>query len=277
MGRQGRRGQGSLLRRGGAWEEGVESEMGRTRSAFVGVSGGNVARPDGTCGCCQRRQQVKMAVSTTREDGRKRVVITGLGVVSAFGTNVDDFYDQLLSGKSAVSPVEGFEVDDWPTRFAAEIKRDDLDLKSYVQPKMVSRLDPFLLYTLVVGKKALEDAGLAIGSDAFGALEKTRCGVILGSGMGGIQVFRDGIDKMLSKKKLSPFTIPFTITNMGSGMFAIDTGFSGPNYSLSTACATGNYAINNAAAHIQRGEADVMVAGGAEAAVNPVRAETPAQ
>ncbi|KAJ8906129.1 hypothetical protein NDN08_002627 [Rhodosorus marinus] len=209
-----------------------------------------------------------MGVKLTREDGRKRIVVTGMNVISPFGTDVDEFYDNLLEGKSSISKVEEFNVEGWPTQFAGEIKKGTLDVKGYIQPKMVSRLDPFLTYTIVTGKKALEDAGLAIGSDAFNELDKMRCGTLLGSGIGGVVTFKDGIYKMLAKRKLSPFTIPFTITNMGSGLFAMDAGFLGPNYSISTACATGNYAINNAASHIMRGEADLMVAGGVEAAVN---------
>mmetsp|Transcript_2997 Transcript_2997/g.9179 ORF Transcript_2997/g.9179 Transcript_2997/m.9179 type:complete len:463 (+) Transcript_2997:83-1471(+) len=204
----------------------------------------------------------------TRADGRKRVVISGLGVVSAFGTNTDKFYDSLVAGKSAVSRVDGFDVEGWPTQFAAQIKPGTLDTGNYVSPKMKNRLDPFLLYTMVVGKKALESAGIAFGSEAFETLDKSRCGILIGSGMGGLNIYQEAIAKMVAKKKLSPFTVPYTITNMGSALLAIDVGFTGPNYSVSTACATGNYAINLAAAHIMRGDADMMLAGGVEAAVS---------
>lgn len=217
------------------------------------------------------RRAIRMsAVSITREDGRKRIVVTGLGVLSSLGNDPDNFYDRLLDGESGVTTVEGFDVEGWPTAFASQIKAGAINTEGYVTAKMINRLDPFLTYTLVVGKKTLEHAGIGIGSEAFEALDRSRCGILIGSGMGGISIYQEGINKMLAKKRLSPFTIPYTITNMGSALLGIDTGFTGPNYSLSTACATGNYCINNAAAHIMRGEADLIVAGGVEAAITPV-------
>lgn len=212
----------------------------------------------------------------TRDNGfagpRKRIVVTGMGVASCFGSNVDTFYDTLLSGKSGVRKVDTFDVEGWTTNFAASIPKELRDPAGYVSPKMARRLDPFLLYSIVTGKKALEHAGLAMGSEEFEKLDKFRCGVICGSGMGGLQVYSHGVETLTTKNvtRMSPFTIPYAITNMGSAMLAIDLGFRGPNYSISTACATGNFCINNAAIHIQRDECDLCIAGGVEAAVLPI-------
>lgn len=199
-----------------------------------------------------------------------RIVITGMSVISVFGTDYEHYYEQLLAGKSGVKTIEGFDTEGWTTRFAAQIM--DFDCGTYIEPKAARRLDPFLKYSIVGGKKALEDAGLAIGSDAFNALDKSRCGILVGSGMGGIEIIRTSTASLLQggPKKISPFFIPYGITNMGSGMLAIETGFMAVNYSISTACATNNFCMISAANDIRLGLADVILAGGAEAPVNPL-------
>jgi 3-oxoacyl-[acyl-carrier-protein] synthase II len=199
---------------------------------------------------------------------KKRVVVTGMGIVSCFGTDVDLFYDQLLAGKSGVVPIEEFPCQEYPTRFAGVIRQ--FDTGPYLDKKQARRVDPFIRYAAVAGKKALEQGGLA---DAAGpALDKTRCGVLIGSGMGGMGVFYDGVETLLTKgyKRLTPFFVPYIITNMAGALLAIDLGFNGPNYSISTACATANYCIHAAAQHIQRGDADVMLCGGTEAPITPI-------
>lgn len=196
---------------------------------------------------------------------KKRIVVTGMGLVSCFGTDIDTFYNKLLNGESGVVPIDRFECDELSTRFAADIR--DFDTTGYVEKKQARRLDPYALYTIVAGKKALEDAGLT-GVEAD-KLNKKKCGVIIGSGMGGMKVFDEG-SKTLSEKgfqRITPFFVPYIITNIGGALLAIDAGFEGPNYSVSTACATGNYSIINAANHIRMGHADVMVTGGAEDAM----------
>jgi len=199
---------------------------------------------------------------------KKRIVVTGMGVVSCFGTDVDHFYDQLLAGKSGVVPIEGFPCADYPTRFAGEIQ--NFDVGEYMDKKQARRVDPFIRYTMVSGKKALEHANL--NGDALEKLDKARCGIIIGSGMGGMNVFYDGVDTLLNKgfKRLTPFFVPYIITNMGGALLAIDLGFMGPNYSISTACATSNFCIQAAAEQIQQGKADLMLCGGAEAPLTPV-------
>lgn len=196
---------------------------------------------------------------------KRRVVVTGIGLVSCFGNDVDHFYDKLLAGESGVTPIERLDVSEYPTRFAGEIK--NFDAGEYMDKKQARRVDPFLLYSHVAGKRALEDSKLDID-----ALDKSRCGIIVSSGMGGMTVYSDGVHTIRDKgyRRVTPFFIPYIITNMASGLLSIDTGFTGPNYSVSTACATSNYGIINAARHIQQGDADVMVCGGSEAPIVPV-------
>lgn len=199
---------------------------------------------------------------------KKRIVVTGMGVVSCFGNDIDHFYDQLLQGTSGIVPIESFPVADYPTRFAGEIR--NFDPGDYMDKKQARRVDPFIRYTMVAGKKALEMAKL--DTSEAGNLDKSRAGIVVGSGMGGMSVFYDGVDTILNKsyKRLTPFFIPYIITNMAGALLAIDLGFKGPNYSISTACATSNYCIHAAAQHIQQGHADVMLCGGAEAPITPV-------
>lgn len=199
---------------------------------------------------------------------KKRIVITGMGVVSSLGNDVGVFYDRLLNGESAVRMIDSFPVDDYSTRFAAAVP--DFDPEEYLEKKLARRVDPFLKFAIVAGKKALENANLALNQ--LDGLNKTRCGILIGSGMGGMQFFLDNVQQLIEKghRRVSPFFIPYIITNMASGLLAMDTGFMGPNYSISTACATGNNSIIAAAQHIRNNEADLMVCGGVEAAVNPI-------
>ncbi len=199
---------------------------------------------------------------------KKRIVVTGMGIVSCFGTDVDHFYDQLLKGVSGIVPIEGFPVAEYPTRFAGEIR--NFETGEYMDKKQARRVDPFIRYTMVAGKKALEMAGL--GGSRLDALDKARAGIIVGSGMGGMSVFYEGVDTILNKsfKRLTPFFIPYIITNMAGALLAIDLGFKGPNYSISTACATSNYCIHAAAQQIREGKADVMLCGGAEAPITTI-------
>lgn len=199
---------------------------------------------------------------------KKRVVITGMGCVSCFGNDVDTFYDNLLEGKSGVSMIDSFPCEDYPTRFAASIK--DFDPFPYIDKKQARRIDPYIAYSIVAGKKALEHAKL--GDLGSSHLDLQRCGVIVGSGMGGMGTFSSGVQTLneQSFKRVSPFFVPYIITNMGGALLAMDLGFMGPNYSISTACATANYCIISAANHIRNGDADLMLTGGAEAPIIPI-------
>ncbi len=199
---------------------------------------------------------------------KKRIVVTGMSVVSCFGNDVDTFYENLIQGRSGVKKITKFPVDEYSTQIAAEIT--DFDPGVYLDKKQARRLDEFIKYTVVAGKRALEHAKRPL--DSLGQLEVERCGIIIGSGMGGMGTFVEGVETLSNKgyKRITPFFIPYIITNMGGGLLGIETGFMGPNYSISTACATSNYCIASAANHIRRGDADLMLCGGAEAPIIPI-------
>ncbi|PRQ16610.1 putative 3-oxoacyl-[acyl-carrier-protein] synthase 2 [Rosa chinensis] len=220
--------------------------------------------------CRTIKAMASPAVSAPKRetDPKKRTVITGQGLVSVFGSDIDTFYNRLLEGESGITLIDRFDASSYSVRFAGQIR--DFSSTGYIDGKSDRRLDDCWRYGMVAGKKALEDANL--GPEALESLDKTRIGVIVGTGMGGLTAFSAGVESLVQKgyKKISPFFIPYSITNMGSALLAIDTGLMGPNYSISTACATANYCFYAAANHIRRGEADIMVVGGTEAAVMPV-------
>ena len=219
-------------------------------------------------------------VSMTR-NGKKRVVITGLGVVTAHGNDVDDFYAKLLAGESAISPItEWTPHTDQGTVIAGEIK--GFEPEEFMTKKMARRVDPFIAYQIVAAKKALQSAGIpfAKGEEMDAMVDKTRAGCLIGSAMGGLHSFTTATENCVKEfngenpswighKKMNPFCIPFAITNMGSALTAMDLGFMGPNYSISSACASGNFCILNSVDHIRNGEADLMLAGASDAAVLP--------
>ncbi|KAG8636016.1 3-oxoacyl-[acyl-carrier-protein] synthase II, chloroplastic isoform X2 [Manihot esculenta] len=208
-------------------------------------------------------------VTTKEKPVRKqrRVVVTGMGVVTPLGHDPDVFYNNLLGGVSGITQIEAFDCAQFPTRIAGEIKSFSTD--GWIAPKLSKRMDKFMLYMLTAGKKALADGGIT--EDIMDELDKTKCGVVIGSAMGGMKVLNDGIEALrISYKKMNPFCVPFATTNMGSAMLAMDLGWMGPNYSISTACATSNFCILNAANHIIRGEANIMLCGGSDAAIIPI-------
>uniref|UniRef100_A0A9R1VVR3 3-oxoacyl-[acyl-carrier-protein] synthase I, chloroplastic n=1 Tax=Lactuca sativa TaxID=4236 RepID=A0A9R1VVR3_LACSA len=217
-----------------------------------------------------RRATIVMSASAPKRetDPKKRVVITGMGLVSVFGNDVDTYYEKLLAGESGIGLIDRFDASKFPTRFGGQIRGFTSD--GYIDGKNDRRLDDCLRYCIVAGKKALEHADL--GGDKLSKIDKERAGVLVGTGMGGLTVFSDGVKALIEKgpRKITPFFIPYAITNMGSALLAIDIGFMGPNYSISTACATSNYCFYAAANHIRRGEADMMIAGGTEAAIIPI-------
>lgn len=199
---------------------------------------------------------------------RKRIVITGLGTVSCFGNDVAHLYEQLLSGTSGVRKIEHFSVEGFPTQFGAYVS--DFDSGDYIEKKQARRMDRFIKFSLVAGKKALESAQFS--TDGLSLDKARRYGVVVGTGMGGMECFYSNAVAYKEKglRRISPFFIPYTITNMASGMLAMDIGFMGPNYSISTACATGNHSIIAAANHIRMGQADMMVCGGVESGINEI-------
>jgi 3-oxoacyl-[acyl-carrier-protein] synthase II len=204
---------------------------------------------------------------------RRRVVVTGLGALTPLGNTAEEFWAGLSQGRSGIGPLTRFDaqVKDasgqyrYATRIAGEIR--NFDPLKFVDKKEARRLDPYLHYALACAVMAVEDAGLDVGK-----VDGTRFGVIIGSGIGGLQTLLESERVRLEKgpERVSPFTIPMLIINMASGLVSMRFGARGPNSAVVTACATGNHAIGDAFKLIQRGDADVMIAGGAEAMILPL-------
>lgn len=195
---------------------------------------------------------------------RRRVVVTGIGIVSPVGTGVARAWDNLLAGKSGIGPVTRFDASRLSTRIAGEVK--DFD-PSVLPPKELRRMDTFIHYGLAASIEALKDAGI----EARPA-NAERIGVCVGSGIGGLPMIADTHGAMLEggPRKISPFFIPGSIINMISGNLSIMYGLKGPNLSIVTACTTGNHSIGDAGRIIEYGDADVMIAGGAESTLTEI-------
>jgi 3-oxoacyl-[acyl-carrier-protein] synthase II len=200
---------------------------------------------------------------TTRSIDLKRVVITGMGTVNPLGNDVEMTWNGLLKGVSAVTPIERFPVDGYPVRFAGQIS--NFDPSCALDKKQARRLDLYLQYALVAAEEAMLDSGFKVSEQ-----EADRVGVLIGSGIAGLQTMLDNCDALLNRgwKRVSPFFVPTVICNMASGLTAIRHGARGPNSCVATACTTGTHAIGDAYRMLQRGEADVVIAGGSEAPVN---------
>ncbi|WP_082112240.1 beta-ketoacyl-ACP synthase II [Paenibacillus sp. DMB20] len=196
---------------------------------------------------------------------KQRVVVTGMGVMTSLGQDIETFWNSLMNGKSGVSHIEAFDVSDYPTRIAASVK--DFNPEDYMDRKEARKMDRFVQFAVAAGSKALEDSGIRIGENA----DAERVGVSIGSGIGGLGTWEDQHNVLLEKgpKRVSPFFIPMMIANMASGQMSINLGAKGPNTTQVTACATGSHSIGDSMRIIQRGDADIMVCGGAEATIRP--------
>ncbi|NGZ75543.1 beta-ketoacyl-ACP synthase II [Saccharibacillus alkalitolerans] len=194
-----------------------------------------------------------------------RVVVTGMGVVTSLGKDVETFWNSLLAGKSGISKIESFDVSEYPTQIAAEIH--DFNPEDYVERKEARKMDRYVQFAYAASTQALQDSGLKIGDN----VEAERIGVIVGSGIGGLGTWEDQFTTLMQKgpKRVSPFFIPMMIANMGSGDVSIKLGAKGPNTSVVTACATGTHSIGDSFKLIARGDADAMICGGAEATIRP--------
>ncbi len=195
----------------------------------------------------------------------KRVVITGIGVISPIGTGKDRFWEALMEGRSGVGPIQGFDSCGFDTRIAAEVP--DFSAEDYIERKEARHMDRFTQFAVAAAKLAITDAGLDISAE-----DRDRIGVMVGSGIGGIRTFEDQV-RVLHERgpgRVSPFFVPMMIADMAAGQISIMTGARGPNQTIISACATGTHSIGDAFRIIQRGEADVMIAGGSEAAVTPM-------
>lgn len=196
---------------------------------------------------------------------RRRVVITGMGMVTPLGNNVKDTWDNILEGKSGVSAIEHFDASQFSTRFAAQVK--DFDATQYMSFKEARKMDVFIQYGIAAAVQAIEDAGLSSES-----VDYNRIGCAIGSGIGGLPMIEKNVALLNESgpKRISPFFVPGAIINMISGHVAIRFGFKGPNISIVTACTTGTHNIGMAGRMIAYGDADVMIAGGAEMAITPL-------
>ena len=195
---------------------------------------------------------------------KHRVVVTGLGALTPLGTDAQSSWDGMVKGHSGIKPITSFNTEGYPVRFGGQVP--DFDIGQFLPPKEARRMDGFIQHGLVAGIQAVEDAGLEPDS-----LTLDRIGVAIGSGIGGIKTIETCHDVLLEKgpQKVSPFFVPSCIINMVAGHLSIKYGFQGPNIAVTTACTTGTHNIGLAARMIAYGDADVMVAGGAEKATAP--------
>lgn len=196
----------------------------------------------------------------------QRVVVTGMGVMTSLGRELDTFWGNLMEGKSGVSLVESMDVSDYPTKIAASIK--DFNPEDYLDRKEARKMDRFVQFAVVTSQAALKDAGISVGENA----DPERVGVYVGSGIGGLQTWEEQHTILMEKgpKRVSPFFIPMMIANMASGQISMLTGAKGPNSTAVTACATGTHSIGDSFRLIRDGDADVMICGGAEATIVPM-------
>jgi 3-oxoacyl-[acyl-carrier-protein] synthase II len=193
---------------------------------------------------------------------KRRVVVTGLGVVSPVGVGVQASWANIIAGKSGISKITKFDASNFSSQIAGEVK--DFDVSQYLPAKEARRMDTFIQFGMAAGIEAVKDAGLVATEE-----NSERIGVAIGSGIGGLNLIEetDVVYHQRGPRKISPFFIPGTIINMISGNLSIMYGFKGPNIAIVTACTTGTHCIGDAARMIEYGDADVMVAGGAEAAI----------
>ncbi|WP_420553898.1 beta-ketoacyl-ACP synthase II [Neptuniibacter marinus] len=195
----------------------------------------------------------------------RRVVVTGIGMLTPIGNTVAETWSQLLLGKSGAAPITHFDASSYGTRFASSVK--NFDVTQYVSQKEARKMDLFIQYGLAAGIQAIEDAGFEVTEKNAG-----RIGCAIGSGIGGLPMIEKNIDILSQSgpRRVSPFFVPGSIINMISGNLAIKYGFKGPNIAITTACTTGTHNIGQAMRMIQYGDADVMLAGGAEMATTPL-------
>jgi len=196
----------------------------------------------------------------------RRVVVTGIGVISPIGNDVETFWKNLLSGKSGIRRFEAFDSTDYSCKIAGEVR--DFEPENYFKvPKTAKRTDRFTQFAIASSKMALDDSGIDLD-----ACDRDRFGVLIGSGIGGLYSMEEESKRLLSRgpSRVSPFTIAMMISNMASGMVSMEYDLRGPNMCIVTACATANYSIGEAWRIIKFGDADLLLAGGAEASITPL-------
>lgn len=195
---------------------------------------------------------------------RRRIVVTGLGMVTPVGLDVSTTWKNILAGKSGISPIEHFDTTGFSVTFGGSVR--DFDVTEYIPRKDTKKMDPFIHYGMAAGIQAMQDCGLEVTEK-----NAERIGIAIGSGIGGLPGIEAGYKAFSTggARKISPFFVPSNIINMISGNLSIKYGIKGPNYGIVTACSTGTHNIGDAARMIERGDVDVMLAGGAEMATSP--------
>ncbi|MGD8809341.1 MAG: beta-ketoacyl-ACP synthase II [Gammaproteobacteria bacterium] len=196
---------------------------------------------------------------------RRRVVVTGLGLLAPIGNSVDQCWENACKGVSGIRPIESWDVSAFTTRFAGTLQ--DFDIAEYMEPKEARKCDPFIHYGIAAAKQAIADSGIEANDE-----NAARIGVMMGSGIGGVHTIETNHSKWLEAgpRRISPFFVPASIINMISGHISIMHGFKGPNLTAVTACTTSTHCIGLSARLIQAGDADVMFAGGAEFTTTPL-------
>ena len=200
----------------------------------------------------------------------RRVVITGLGLVTPLASGVEESWSRLLKGQSGAGRITRFDASDLPCQIACEVRRGDgsdgtFNPEQYMDAKEIRRFDDFIVYAVAAAKQAMTDSGVELQTED----QKYRAGVLIGSGIGGLSNIADTTMLMHEKgpRRISPFFIPGSLINLASGLVSIEHGLKGPNHAVVTACSTGSHAIGDAARLIAMDDADIMVAGGAESSI----------
>jgi 3-oxoacyl-[acyl-carrier-protein] synthase II len=196
---------------------------------------------------------------------KKRVVVTGIGAVTPIGLNIEEFWKNLIEGKSGAAYITRFDASNFDTKFACEVK--NFDPLKYFDKKSVQRMDLFTQFALVSTEEAIQNSQLKLDQ-----IDKNRVGVVYGSGIGGMWTW-EGIFNAINNggyQRISPFFVPMMISDIAAGQIAIKYGFKGLNYATTSACATSAHAIGVAAMHIERGDADIVITGGSEASISPI-------
>jgi 3-oxoacyl-[acyl-carrier-protein] synthase II len=196
---------------------------------------------------------------------KRRVVITGMGALTPIGNTLEEYWTNLLAGKSGANLITKFDTEEFDTKFACEVK--NYDPLIHIDKKAVRRMDPFTQYAMSTAAMAMEDSQIDLEK-----IDLERAGVIYGSGIGGMDTWESQHTIFMEKgpKRISPFFVPMMISDIAAGHISIQYGLKGPNYATTSACATSSHAIADAFIHIQRGSADIIVCGGAEAAITPM-------
>lgn len=197
---------------------------------------------------------------------QRRIVVTGMGALTPIGSTVDEYWNNLLAGKSGAGPITYFDTEKYDTKFACQVK--GFNAQEYMDRKLAQRSDPFTQYALAATEMAVKDSGID-----FEKVDRERVGVIIGSGIGGMDTYHKQYETLYAEKsphRISPFFIPMMIADIASGRVSMRYGLKGPNYATTSACATSSHAVGDAFILIQRGDADVMVTGGAEASICPM-------